>query len=209
MLVEAFAVGPFQSNCFVLACERTRQAVIVDPGHPDPRIMEAVERHRLTVGTVLHTHAHVDHVGGTGSVTEATGAKVALHEGDRALYSHAVVQGMTFGLRIDAPPPPDVWLADGDEIAFGDDGHLRVLHTPGHSPGGVCFFAEGDGLVLTGDTLFAGSVGRTDLPGGSWETLLASIQSRLLTLDDEVVVLPGHGPASSIGEERRYNPFLR
>jgi len=209
MLVEAFAVGPFQSNCFLLACEKTQQAVIVDPGHPDPRILEAIEKKGLTVTTLLHTHAHVDHVGGTARLREATGAKVALHEGDRALYGHAAVQGLTFGLQVDEPPEPDVWLADGDELTFGEEGRLTVVHTPGHSPGGVCFVAGGGELVITGDTLFAGSIGRTDLPGGSYEALIDSIKTRLLTLEDDAVVLPGHGPASSIGDERRMNPFLR
>ncbi len=209
MHVEAIAVGPFMSNCFVLVCERTKEAVIVDPGHPDPRILQAVREQDADVKLLLHTHAHVDHVGGTAHAKEETGAPVALHEGDRELYTRAHLQALTFGLRLEEPPPPDRWLSDGEEVVFGEEGRLRVLHTPGHSPGGICLLAEDAGLVLTGDTLFAGSIGRTDLPGGSFERLIESIRTRLLELSDEVLVLPGHGPASTIGDERRLNPFLR
>ena len=209
MHVEAIAVGPFQANCCVLVCEKTGEAVVIDPGHPEDRILESVRERDGEVKAILHTHAHVDHVGGTAHLVRETGAPTALHEADRELYERAPMQAKHFGLRLEQPPPPDRWLADGDEITFGEEGRLKVLHTPGHSPGGVCLLAEELGLVVTGDTLFAGSIGRTDLPGGSFEQIIESSRTRLLSLDDAVTVLPGHGPPSTIGDERRLNPFLQ
>ncbi|MBI3722556.1 MBL fold metallo-hydrolase [bacterium] len=211
MLVETFPVGVLSCNCTVIACERTREAIVVDPGGDADRILDLVRGNHLVVKHVLHTHAHFDHVLGTREVKEATGASLHLHAGDDFLYRDLARQASWIGLELkDEAPPIDSPLQDGETITFGDHGTL-VLHTPGHTPGSVSFsLSLGDEmLLLSGDTLFKGSIGRTDLPGGDTKKILASIKTRLLTLDDDTRVIPGHGPETRIGLERRKNPFLQ
>lgn len=210
VLVETFPVGVLSCNCTIIACERTREALVVDPGGDADRILDVVRSNGLSVKHVLHTHAHFDHVLGTRAVKDATGGKVRLHPGDAFLYDDLAAQAAWLGLELeDEAPPVDAALADGETVPFGDHGTL-VLHTPGHTPGSCSFsLSTGEGmLLLSGDTLFRGSIGRTDLPGGDYDRILASIKNRLLSLDDDTRVIPGHGPETRIGLERRKNPFL-
>jgi glyoxylase-like metal-dependent hydrolase (beta-lactamase superfamily II) len=207
MRVETFVVGPFECNCWVLSDETTREAVIVDPGADDVRILEFVRNEGLTVRWIVHTHAHLDHIGGAGTVKDAVGGRLLLHEADRELWDGLPRQGKMFGLAYDPAPPVDEWLSDGAEFLLSGR-PMRVLHTPGHTPGSVCILLPSEALLLAGDTLFAGSIGRTDLWGGSHPQLMDSIRSKLLTLDDAVRVLPGHGLETTIGAERRTNPFI-
>jgi glyoxylase-like metal-dependent hydrolase (beta-lactamase superfamily II) len=211
VLVETFPVGILSCNCTVLACEQTREAVVVDPGGDADRILDVVRANKLDVKHVIHTHAHFDHILGTREVQAATGARVGLHPGDAFLYDNLAQQASWFGLRVsESAPPVDEPLADGITLPFGKDAAL-VLHTPGHTPGSCCFSLktpEGM-LLLSGDTLFRQGIGRTDLPGGDSDEILRSLKNRILTLDDDTRVIPGHGPETRIGFERRKNPFLR
>ncbi len=208
LFVETFPVGDFQCNCAILVDEATREAVIVDPGDDAPRILARVKSHGVTVRYLLHTHAHLDHIMATRAVKEATGAEVRLHPGDDWLYQNLAMQCGMFGWDADTPSPVDAPLAEGDVITFGGE-RLTVIHTPGHTPGSVCLESAGETpLVFSGDTLFARGIGRTDLWGGSHPQLLRSIERRLLVLPDPTRVVPGHGPRTTIGDERRKNPFL-
>jgi len=212
MLLEVRAVPPFHKNGFVLGCRTSREAVLIDPGHEVEALLEVVRRERLSVRHILLTHGHVDHVAGVGPAKAATGAPVHLHRADLPIYETAVQQAALFGFRLDQPPPVDLFYEDADRLAFG--GHqVRVHHTPGHTPGGVCLQVgpsrEAGRQLFVGDTLFAGSIGRTDLPGGSYDTLIRSIKQVLFPLGDGAEVYPGHGPKTTIGDERRTNPFLQ
>ncbi len=216
LLRQSFPVGALGCNCTIVACPETREALVVDPGDDGPEILAALARDGLTAVRIVHTHAHFDHVMATAEVATATGADVLLHRDDRWLYDNAIMQTRAFGIeRTDgrpwtAPPPPTLELAGDEAIAFGRR-EARALHTPGHTPGSVCFFVELGGetpLLFAGDTLFKGSIGRTDLWGGSLPTIKASIRDRLLTLPDDTVVVPGHGPETTVGAERESNPFI-
>lgn len=204
MILKTIAVGPLESNCYVIGDENTKKGMIVDPGDEPDRIMEAVKKLGLDVEYIVITHAHFDHVGAIPEVKEATGAKIALHKEDMTLYEAATDQAAFWGYQMDSLPKPDMFLGEGDEIKIGSLS-FKILHTPGHSPGGICLF--GEGMVVTGDTLFAGSVGRTDFHGGSERRLKESFK-RLLDLPENTRVLAGHGPDSTIGTERRDNPFV-
>lgn len=211
MIIESRAVAPFMKNGFVVACERTREAVLIDPGDEVQALLSFVQEQDLSVRHILLTHAHVDHVTGVGSAKRALGAPVYLHRDDLFLYQHAVESGALFGMRVERQPPIDVYYAPGQVITFGTL-EARPYHTPGHCPGGVCLQIGARGErgrdLFVGDTLFAGSIGRTDLPGGDYETLISSIRSVLFKFGDDAVVHPGHGPDTTIGRERRMNPFL-
>ncbi len=204
MILESRAVPPFQKNGFLVGCERTRDAIVIDPGDEVDDLVRVSRAHRLTVKYILLTHAHVDHITGVAQAKSELGAPVYLHRDDLPLYDHAVQQGQMFGFAVRQPPPPDVFY-DGSPLRFGDY-VVQVHHTPGHCPGGVCL-QIGDDLFV-GDTLFAGSIGRTDLPGGNYETLMRSITDVLFPLGDAAVVHPGHGPDTTIGRERTTNPFV-
>ena len=208
IVFESRVVGPFGCNCVILGCERTREALVIDPGDEPEKLLSLLEKHRLKVRFLLHTHAHLDHIGATAVLRSKTGAATCLHEGDLFLAERLPLQASLFGLPAPDTPPIDRFLEDG-EFYTGGGVALQVIHTPGHTPGSVSFFWAGGGLLLTGDTLFAGSVGRTDLWGGSSESLLRSIRERLMSFPDSTRILPGHGPSSSIGQERRANPFLQ
>lgn len=205
MEIHVLPVGPLQVNCYLVGCPETREALVVDPGADGARILAALQEARLEARAIVSTHGHFDHIGANRMLVEQTGARLLLHAADLPLLATAAEHAALFGLTADPSPEPDQLLADGDDLTVG---HLcfSVLHTPGHSPGGICLL--GAGHVFVGDTLFAGSVGRTDLPGGSHEQLIAGIRRHLLALPDATVVHPGHGPATEIGRERRENPFL-
>lgn len=208
MIFEHLIVGPLQCNCYVLGDDRTRDAIVIDPGDEAERILDVIESHRLTVRAIVQTHAHFDHVGATGPLHDATGAPVSLHQGDQFLYDHLPMQAQLFGLPAPQAAAVSHWLTDGEEIKAGPLS-AHILHTPGHTPGSICVTMDQRRLLFSGDTLFCGSVGRTDLWGGSFEQLMTSIQQKLLTLPDETVVYPGHGPKTTISRERRTNPFLQ
>jgi glyoxylase-like metal-dependent hydrolase (beta-lactamase superfamily II) len=211
MILEHRAMAPFLKNGFVIGCEDTREGVIIDPGDEVDQLLEAAARHRLSIQSILLTHAHLDHVTGVGKAKKALGVSVWLHEADNFLYEQVVQQGMMFGLRVDPQPPVDRFYEGEGPLRFGHYS-ARVLHTPGHCPGGVCLAVNRDGeqkaTLFVGDTLFAGSIGRTDLPGGDLDTLLRSIRGVLFGFPDDTVVWSGHGEQTTIGRERRTNPFL-
>ena len=197
--------GQFAQNCYLLADGATRRCVVVDPGEDSVRILAEAARRGWTVAEIWLTHAHVDHILGVAAVKAVSDAPVRLHPADRPLYDALPQQAEWMGISAAAPPAPDHDLRDGERLQIGAH-EFEVLHTPGHSPGSVSFVAPG--VAVSGDALFAGSVGRTDLPGGNGATLLSSIRRRLLTLPDDTVVHSGHGPATTIGVERQTNPFL-
>ncbi|PKL77337.1 MAG: MBL fold metallo-hydrolase [Candidatus Melainabacteria bacterium HGW-Melainabacteria-1] len=207
--IETFPVGMLQCNCSIIACDETKEAIIVDPGGDAPKILQKVHDQGLTVKYLLHTHAHFDHVGATAAVRAATGAKVLLHPGDQWLYDNVPLQGQTFGIPTEPTEPIDQGLEHEMQFAFGKHASL-VLHTPGHTPGSCCFHVGGtESHLFAGDTLFRNSIGRTDLWGGDAELILKSIKSRLLTLDDSTTVYTGHGPATTLWQEKKANPYLR
>jgi glyoxylase-like metal-dependent hydrolase (beta-lactamase superfamily II) len=209
--METRSVGPFFKNGFVLGCEETRDAVLIDPGDEVQSLLTAAEHHKLSIRHILLTHAHVDHVTGVAAAKRALSAPIYLHRDDLFLYERAVESGAMFGLQVEPQPPIDVFYTKGQVIGFGNY-EVRPHHTPGHCPGGVCLQVGKKGEtgkdLFVGDTLFAGSIGRTDLPGGDYRTLIGSILNVLFGFGDEARVYPGHGPATTIGEERRTNPFL-
>ena len=212
MILETAAVGPFFKNGYVVGCERTRHAVFIDPGDEVDQLLDFIHKEELTVTHILLTHAHVDHVSGVAEARRALGSPIYLHKDDLFLYQNAVRSGMMFGLTVEEPPPVDVFYEGEGPIVFGDY-QVRVVHTPGHCPGGVCLAISKSGdkappRLFVGDTLFAGSIGRTDLPGGDYETLLTAITGTLFTFPDESIVYSGHGPETTIGRERQTNPFV-
>ncbi|HET6956683.1 MAG TPA: MBL fold metallo-hydrolase [Vicinamibacterales bacterium] len=211
MIVESQAVGPFFKNGFVVGCEESREAVLIDPGDEVASLLAFAERHALAIRHILLTHAHVDHVTGVAAAKRVLNVPIHLHKDDLFLYERAVEMGAMFGLKVDPQPPIDRFYEPAQVIPFGTY-EARVHHTPGHCPGGVCLQigkANTSGKELfVGDTLFAGSIGRTDLPGGDYDTLIASIRNVLFPLGDDAVVHSGHGPDTTIGKERRTNPFL-
>jgi glyoxylase-like metal-dependent hydrolase (beta-lactamase superfamily II) len=206
MIIETLVVSPFAANCYVIGCEESKSGAIIDPGDEAGRILQTVGRLGLKIDYILLTHAHIDHIGAAKEVAEATQAPLALHKADLPLLQ-AGGGGPYFGLP--APPykEPDLWLEEGDKITVGRY-TFEVLFTPGHAPGHVCFYQPQAGIIFDGDVLFQGSIGRFDLPGGNFETLMHSINEKLMTLPDETIIYSGHGPRSTIGRERVSNPFL-
>jgi len=211
MIVHVETGGPFMQNGFVVGCEATREALLIDPGDSVQALLDFAAREALAIRHVLLTHAHIDHVTGVAAAKRALGAPVYLHRDDLFLYDHVVEHGLMFGLRVEPQPPIDVFYTPGQAIAFGEC-EARPHHTPGHCPGGVCLQIGKAGTpgndLFVGDTLFAGSIGRTDLPGGDYDVLMASIRTVLFPLGDAAIVHSGHGPDTTIGQERRTNPFL-
>ena len=211
MIIESEAVGPFFKNGFVVGCEATRDAVLIDPGDEVAALLSFATRNSLTIRYILLTHAHVDHVTGVAAAKRALGAPIYLHRDDLFLYNGAVQTGAIYGLTVEPQPPIDEFYTPNQVIAFGTY-EVRPHHTPGHCPGGDCLQVGKKGDIgkeqVVGDTLFAGSIGRTDLPGGDHATLIASIRNVLFAFGDAAIVHPGHGPDTTIGQERRTNPFL-
>ncbi|MBI2830732.1 MAG: MBL fold metallo-hydrolase [Chloroflexi bacterium] len=208
MILARLEVGPFVSNCYIVGSESTKEGMIIDPGADGKQILRKVESLGLDIKVIVVTHTHVDHIGALKEVKDGTGAQVAVHADDaRSLSKRDPLMSMLIpGLSYPAPPAPELLLKEGDKIEVGDLS-FTVLHTPGHTPGGICLV--GHGVAFTGDTLFNFGIGRTDFPGGSYDQLMNSIHTRLMSLPDETVVYSGHGPESTIGDERRGNPWLR
>jgi glyoxylase-like metal-dependent hydrolase (beta-lactamase superfamily II) len=208
MILETFPVGPLHCNCTILGDEVTHEAMVVDPGDNIPEILSRLRKHGLTLRQIVVTHAHIDHVGGAAQLRKLTGAPVLMNQQDLALLGMMEMQAGWLGVPTPEVAPPDASAEDGLAIGLAAL-PAEVIHTPGHTPGSICLLFPAQHLLLAGDTLFAGSIGRTDLPGGDGHQILRSLRDRLLMLPDATRVVPGHGPETTIGEERHSNPFLQ
>lgn len=207
MILHPIPVGMIQTNCYVVGCEETREGAVIDPGGDGDRILRVVEQNDLDIRYVLITHAHMDHIGAIAEVVEATGAKMAIHPAEIPLL-RADGGASWFGFAMPPSPPPDIKLEEGQVLEVGML-RFQVLFVPGHSPGHVAFYEADEGVVFDGDVVFALGIGRTDLPGGDWDTLMRSIREVLFALPDETVLYPGHGPKTTVGHEKTHNPWLR
>jgi hydroxyacylglutathione hydrolase len=208
MIHEIFPVGPLQCNCSVIGDETTREAIVIDPGDEIDTVVAALSKHKLTVKQIVITHAHIDHVGGAMKLKKLTGAPILLNENDTALLKMLDIQAAWVGMKSPGAVSIDSSLPNGHVISVGKLA-ANVMHTPGHTEGSVCIYFPAEQKLIAGDTLFAGSIGRTDLPGGSFETIMRSLHRDVLALPDETIVVPGHGELTTIGEERATNPFLQ
>jgi hydroxyacylglutathione hydrolase len=207
MIQKIMSVGMLESNCYILGDEVSREAVVIDPGGDGPDILAAIQKENLTIKTIINTHGHFDHVGANQALQEATGAPIAIHQSDADMLSQPSAEALFFtGGRLQ-PSRAEILLKEDDVLEFGAF-RLKVLHTPGHTVGGICLVLQSEPIVFVGDTLFAGSIGRTDFPGGSFEDLIESVKTKIFTLGDNYLVMPGHGPATTVGQERQYNPFF-
>lgn len=207
MILEHLVVGPFQTNVYVIGCAKTKVGAIVDAGGDGPGLLRLLAQHELRLEKVLQTHAHIDHVAALSHIRSADAAPIYLHPDDKMLYDSAPQQGRFFGMNVGPLPAVDHWLKEGDRVQVGEL-EAQVLHLPGHSPGSVIFYFEREQTMLSGDVLFAGSIGRTDLPGGDGRVMMESLK-RLASYPDEVKIYSGHGPATTLGVEKRTNPFLK
>ena len=207
MIITTLVVTEFMTNCFIVGDDATKEAIIIDPGGEGLRIIKEVEAQGLRLVGIVNTHAHVDHIGANRDLKDYFNVSIMMHQAELPVLRVASKMARLFGVNIDQPPGPDRFLDEGDKVVFGDT-TLGVLHTPGHSPGGISLVSQDGKSCFVGDTLFAGSIGRTDLPGGDYNTLINSIKGKLLPLGDDVTVYPGHGPKTTIGTERKFNPFL-
>jgi hydroxyacylglutathione hydrolase len=207
MIHEILPVGPLQCNCSIVGDEQTREAMVIDPGDDIEQVLSVVHRHRLIVKQIVITHAHIDHIGGAAKLKRATGAPVLLNANDQALLKMLDVQASWIGMRPPEDTTIDAGLNAGEKLQAGSL-VADVLHTPGHTEGSVCLYFAAEKKLIAGDTLFAGSIGRTDLPGGSHKKIMESLHGPVLALPDETIVVPGHGPLTTIGDERETNPFL-
>jgi hydroxyacylglutathione hydrolase len=205
LIIKGLVVGPLMANCFIFGCDETKEAVVIDPGGDADRILFSLEDSGLKVKYIINTHGHFDHVSANGKIKDATGADILIHPLDASMLGSLSTNAALFGISVENSPPCDQTIEEGDTVSFGKI-TLKVIHTPGHTPGGISLYT--DKIVFVGDTLFAGSIGRTDFPGGDFNTLISSIRTKLFKMDDDVRVLSGHGPETSIGSEKRFNPFV-
>ena len=208
MIHEILPVGPLQCNCSVVGDETTHEAMVIDPGDDIEQVLNLIRKHNLQVKQIVITHAHIDHVGGAMKLRKATGAPILLNQNDYALLKMLDVQAAWVGMAAPEKLEIDSSLNHAETIKAGSL-EAQVLHTPGHTEGSVCLYFPAENKLIAGDTLFAGSIGRTDLPGGSYDKILKSLHDRVLALPDETIVVPGHGPLTTIGDERESNPFLQ
>jgi len=214
MEIISYVVGELETNTYVVGDKETKEAVLIDPGLRSEYILDYIKQENWKIIYVVNTHAHFDHTYGNAFFTKETGAKLLVHEDDAGMLQAGKLQGLMWGILTPDSPVPDKKLKEGDFIEFGNVSEntyscsLQVIHTPGHSPGGISLYSSKEGIIFVGDTLFAGSIGRTDLPGGSYQTLLNSIKQKLLILPDNTIVYTGHGPKTNIKQEKRTNPFL-
>jgi len=208
MIHEIFPVGPLQCNCSIIGDESTHEAMVIDPGDDIADVQALLLKHNLQVMQIVITHAHIDHVGGAMKLRASTGAPILMNENDYALLKMLDVQAAWLGMQDPGKVEIDHSLAELEKVQAGSL-TANVLHTPGHTEGSICLYFRAEQKLIAGDTLFAGSIGRTDLPGGSFKKIIRSINDKLLVLPDETIVIPGHGPLTSIGEEREHNPFLK
>jgi len=206
MIIKTLEVGPIMANCYIIGCEKTKEAVVIDPGDDADAILMTLAKSALKVKYLINTHGHFDHVGANKRMKEVTKADIMIHAEDEPMLSQLGSAAASFGLSAENSPGADKHLKDGDQISFGEI-TLKVIHTPGHSRGGVSLYTEGH--VFVGDTLFSGSIGRTDLPGGDYNTLISSVREKLFTLPENTTVHTGHGPDTTIAKEKRTNPFFR
>lgn len=206
MIIRSMPVGPLQANCYIVGCEQTRQAVVIDPGGDADRILNALAKDKLTLSAIIDTHGHFDHIGANQPLQAATGAQLMIHKLDAPMLDEMVGSAAAWGLKVEPSPKAGRFLEEGDLIECGNI-QLEVLHTPGHTPGGISLYAREAGAVFVGDTLFSGSIGRTDFPGGNYDTLISSIQNKLFSLPDGTQVYTGHMEPTTIGKEKKFNPF--
>jgi glyoxylase-like metal-dependent hydrolase (beta-lactamase superfamily II) len=206
MKYESIVVGALETNCYLAYCMDTLECAVIDPGAEPDKIFSAIGHKGLKPTLLINTHGHVDHIGANRDVKDKFDIPIYIHEADRRILESALQSGLGLFLGAKKSPPPDHFMEEGDELKIGNRS-LKVLHTPGHSPGSVSLL--GDGLLFSGDTLFCGGVGRTDLPGGSWEELERSIRDKIFTLPLETLVLTGHGPTTTVDQETKFNPFIR
>lgn len=211
MLIETVVVGAFQCNCTIIACDKTKEAIVIDPGDEPEKILEVISHYDLKVKYLLHTHAHLDHIMGTRGVKEKAQGEILLHKDDLFIYNTLKNQAAMFGMNAQDPLKPDRFLEDGEIVSIGEQIKAQVVHTPGHSPGSICFHFDklDKPMVFSGDTLFAQSIGRTDLWGGSYPQLISSIKEKLFCLEEGTIVCPGHGPKTDIWTEKKKNPFFQ
>ena len=206
MIVETIVVGPLQVNCYLVGCEKSRVAAVIDPGDDVEHIIESLKKADLKAAYIINTHEHFDHVGGNKRLHEATGAQILAHSASAEEITNISSRALLWGMRAEDSPPVDRQLEDGDLVNIGESVTLKVLSTPGHSLGSISLV--GEGVAFVGDLIFAGSIGRTDFPGGDYETLIRSVREKIFPLGDDVVLYSGHGPATSVGRERATNPFF-
>lgn len=207
MIQKGLEVGLLQVNCYIIGDEETKEAVVIDPGGDEDQILDALNYHKLNLKYIIDTHGHFDHVDANQPLKDATGAQIAIHEADARMLNQPSAEAMFFtGNRLRLSQA-DILLKEGDVISFGKY-RLKVLHTPGHTPGGISLVMEGHTYVYVGDLLFAGSIGRTDFPGGSFDDLINAVRTKIFTLGDNYTVYPGHGPVTTVGHEKKYNPFF-
>ncbi len=206
-MLETIVVGALDVNCYIIGCEAHGKAAVIDPGDSPKTILNFINSKGFKIACIINTHAHADHVGANGKIKEASGAPLLIHKGDSDFLTSESSKEMAAFYGVSPSPKADRLLSEGDTIEICPDISFKVIHTPGHSPGGICLLYNN--ILFTGDTLFSGSVGRSDLPGGSHSSLISSIKNKLMILDNSVKIYPGHGPSSTIGEEKKYNPFIK